>query len=160
MKKMKLMVRNYKKKIEFVSEILKHEWPARWVWQRIGILLSNVCLSLVGMEVETNILSLMLEMRWWCSVHVVNMLMYPSMYNIWCKLRVSVFITLLGADFMRMESFGKVEEVAETLVEDNGEEHEEHGTQEEEAVDVDVDSTDGAIVTILFDNGYSHGVHW
>ncbi|RZC81148.1 hypothetical protein C5167_043721, partial [Papaver somniferum] len=84
---------------------------------------------------------------------------------------------------MRMKSFGKVEEFAETLVskldrswkkgicktyrmqnsqtvEDNGEEHEEHGTQEEEAVDVDVDSTDGAIVTILFDNVYSHGVHW
>ncbi|RZC64819.1 hypothetical protein C5167_008510 [Papaver somniferum] len=32
------------------------------------------------------------------------------------------------------------------MVEDNGEEHEEHGTQEEEAVDVDVDSTDGAIL--------------
>ncbi|RZC52238.1 hypothetical protein C5167_020661 [Papaver somniferum] len=47
---------------------------------------------------------------------------------------------------MRMESFDKVEEFAETLVEDNGEEHEEHGTQEEEAVDVYVDSTDGAIL--------------
>ncbi|KAI3871503.1 hypothetical protein MKW98_011558 [Papaver atlanticum] len=71
-----------------------------------------------------------------------------------------------------MESFGTVEEFAETLVseldkswqkafrcirktyrmqnsqtvEDNGEEHEEHGTQEEEAVEVDVDSTDGAIL--------------
>ncbi|KAI3928948.1 hypothetical protein MKW92_018589, partial [Papaver armeniacum] len=31
-------------------------------------------------------------------------------------------------------------------VEDNGEEHEEHGTQEEEVVDVDVDSTDGTIL--------------
>ncbi|XP_026382616.1 uncharacterized protein LOC113277861 [Papaver somniferum] len=83
----------------------------------------------------------------------------------------------------RRSLVSKVEEFAETLVskldrswkkgicktyrmqnshtvEDNGEEHEEHGTQEEEDVDVDVDSIDGAIVTILFDNGYSHGVHW
>ncbi|RZC83815.1 hypothetical protein C5167_046598 [Papaver somniferum] len=59
---------------------------------------------------------------------------------------VSVFITLLGADFMRMESFSKLEEFAETLVEDNREEHEEHGTQEEEAVGVDVDSIDGVIL--------------
>ncbi|RZC86154.1 hypothetical protein C5167_026825 [Papaver somniferum] len=32
--------------------------------------------------------------------------------------RVGVFITLLGADFMRMKSFAKVEEFAETLVAD------------------------------------------
>ncbi|RZC70385.1 hypothetical protein C5167_033875 [Papaver somniferum] len=44
-----------------------------------------------------------------------------------------------------MESFGKVEDFLARLimVEDNGEEH---GTQGEEAVDVDVDSTDGAIL--------------
>ncbi|RZC56859.1 hypothetical protein C5167_015710 [Papaver somniferum] len=35
---------------------------------------------------------------------------------------------------------------SQTKVEDNGEEHEEHGTQEEETVDVDVDSTDDAIL--------------
>ncbi|RZC53556.1 hypothetical protein C5167_012411 [Papaver somniferum] len=57
-----------------------------------------------------------------------------------------VFITLLGADIMRMKSFAKVEELAETLVKDNGEEHEEHGTQEEEDVEVDVNSTDGVVL--------------
>ncbi|RZC81147.1 hypothetical protein C5167_043722 [Papaver somniferum] len=194
MKKMKLMVRNYKKKIEFVSEGVE-------TYRNLTLqCLSEVAalqfrdfynMNLVGMEFGSNILSLMLEMRWRCSVHVVNMLMYPSMYNVWCKLReahglqfearsrtqlrlehqykpffqilekiyrffllpkVSVFITLLGADFMRMKSFGEVEEFAETLVskldrswkkgicktyrmqnsqtvEDNGEEHEEHGTK-------------------------------
>ncbi|RZC65210.1 hypothetical protein C5167_008900 [Papaver somniferum] len=59
---------------------------------------------------------------------------------------VSVFITLLGVDCMRMKSFAKVEEFAETLVKDNGEEHEEHGTQEEEDVEVDVNYTDGVVL--------------
>ncbi|KAI3938089.1 hypothetical protein MKW98_018645 [Papaver atlanticum] len=38
---------------------------------------------------------------------------YPQVAS---ESNVSVFITLLGADFTRMESFGKVEEFAETLV--------------------------------------------
>ncbi|RZC45792.1 hypothetical protein C5167_038741 [Papaver somniferum] len=38
---------------------------------------------------------------------------YPQIAS---ESNVSVFITLLGADFTRMESFGKVEEFAETLV--------------------------------------------
>ncbi|XP_026410175.1 uncharacterized protein LOC113305332 [Papaver somniferum] len=76
---------------------------------------------------------------------------YPTDYKAELKkwhllASVTVFITLLGADFMRMESLGKVEEFAETLVEDNEEEYEEHGTQEEEVVDVDVDSTNVAIL--------------
>ncbi|RZC62096.1 hypothetical protein C5167_023873 [Papaver somniferum] len=136
MKKMKLMVRNYKKKIEFVSELKA---------------MTETVLLRQGMNCRRSLVS-------------------PSPR----KMSASPCHALLQA------FLNKVEEFAETLVskldrswkkgicktyrmqnshtvEDNGEEHEEHGTQEEEDVDVDVDSIDGAIVTILFDNGYSHG---